>query len=423
MKIVLVSSNAGTEMGGEAIKAHQYFDYLLRQGFDAVLLTHARGRAGLLRDFPAERLVFVEDGPWQKALWRSRIGAPLVSTCFHLLAAREIRARFDPETALLHYLCPVSPVEPRFPPRGFEVLMGPFTGNIHYPPAFAAREAPRRRLGAWLHRPAQRLLSRIAPDKRRARHVLVSGYERTRASLGWAGVSPGRMSDVVDSGVSETIAARPRARHAGRCDSFACSGRQVDHKGTDLAIRAVAESREGARLTVYGDGAARPGLEALARDLGVADRVRFAGWRPHDEVLAGIAGARGYVFPSLAEANGIVMQEAMMLGVPVLALRWGGPGRLADEESALYVAPTSERAVIEGLAAGMDRLIREPLLAETISRRARAIAEARFGWETVAASWAAHYPEAARPGAAVGRETACLAPAAPKGQGAEAQRA
>lgn len=395
MKIVLVSSNAGTDMGGEAIKAHQYFGYLLRHGFDAVLVTHARSRVGLLRDFPAERLIFVEDDTLQKALWHSRIGGPLVSTCFHLLAARLIRDLFDPADTLVHYLCPVSPVEPRFPPRGFRTLMGPFTGNIHYPPAFAAREAPRRRLGAWLHRPAQQLLSVLAPDKRRASHVLVSGYDRTRDSLGWAGVPQSRMTDVVDSGVAEVIAARPRATHQGRNEMFACSGRQVDHKGTDLAIRAVAASHEGARLTVYGDGAARPGLEALVRDLGVADRVRFAGWLPHGEVLAGLAAARGYVFPSLAEANGIVMQEAMMLGVPVLALRWGGPAMLADDGSAIYVEPAGEAAVVEGLAAGMDRLIREPHMAETLSRRARTIAEARFGWDAVAASWAAHYPPGA----------------------------
>ncbi|MFT6530662.1 MAG: glycosyltransferase involved in cell wall biosynthesis [Limimaricola cinnabarinus] len=412
MKIVLVSSNAGTDMGGEAIKAHQYFGYLLRQGFDAVLVTHARGRDGLLRDFPAERLVFVEDDAAQRMLWRSRIGGPLVSTCFHLLAARLIRARFDPAETLVHYLCPVSPVEPRFPPQGFETLMGPFTGNIHYPSAFAAREAPRRRLGARLHRSAQRLMSMVAPDKRRASHVLVSGYDRTRESLGWAGVPQSRMTDVVDSGVAEAIAARPRATHQGRIETFACSGRQVDHKGTDLAIRAIAVSHEGARLIVYGDGPARPALEALVRDLGVGGRVRFAGWLPHGEVLDGIAAARGYLFPSLAEANGIVMQEAMMLGIPVLALRWGGPAMLADDGSAIYVEPSSETAVVEALAAGMDRLIREPHVAEALSRRARAIAEARFGWDAVAASWAAHYPGAAHPTRAearLGPNAACRA--------------
>ncbi|WPY93887.1 glycosyltransferase family 4 protein [Limimaricola variabilis] len=400
MKIVLVSSNAGTDMGGEAIKAYQYFDYLLRQGYDAVLLTHARNRRGLSRDFPAERLLFVEDGPVQRTLWQSRFGAPLVSTCFHLLAARLIRARFDPAATLLHYLCPVSPVEPRFPPQGFETVMGPFTGNIHYPPDFADRETSRGKLRARLHRPAQLLFRKFAPDKRQARHVLVSGYARTRRSLAWAGVPPERMSEVVDSGVAEAIAARPPARHVGRSTEFACSGRQVDHKGTDLAIRAVAESRECARLTVYGDGPARPALEGLARELGVSERVRFAGWRPHGEVLDGIAAARGYVFPSLAEANGIVMQEAMMLGVPVLALRWGGPGHLASDDAALYVEPGEEAAVVAGLAAGMDRLICEPDFADGVARRARAIAEARFAWSAVAASWAACYPAAARQAAA-----------------------
>ena len=48
MKIVLVSSNAGTDMGGEAIKAHQYFGYLLRHGFDAVLVVGTTASFGYI---------------------------------------------------------------------------------------------------------------------------------------------------------------------------------------------------------------------------------------------------------------------------------------------------------------------------------------------------------------------------------------
>jgi glycosyltransferase involved in cell wall biosynthesis len=239
-----------------------------------------------------------------------------------------------------------------------------------------------------LHALAQRAQRVLFPEKRRVRVILVSGYERTRASLRLAGVPEEKMVDVLDSGVDDSVAARPRAVHTGHNPRFACSGRMVDHKGTDLAIRAVAAAGPDIRLDIYGDGEKRAELEALVRRLGLQERVRFLGWMPsHDALLEALSAYRGYVFPSLAEANGIVMQEAMMLGLPVIATRWGGPAMLADDTSAVYVDPVSEDHMIRELARAMDRLATDPDHAERLSQNARAIAEKNFPWKTVARSW------------------------------------
>ena len=390
MKVVLISTNAGLDMGGEAIKAYQYFRYLLDQGFDAYLLTHERNEAGLRADFPNERLIFVRDSALQKFLWRSVIFRRLLAPVFHLEVAKLAR-QFDKADTVLHYIGPVSPVEPRFPPRGYRVLMGPFTGNIYYPPAFAHRMSVDNRLAQAFHKFTQNFYGAIFGDKKRAARILVSGYERTRASLKWAGCSDAQLKDVVDSGISAEYEAMGRAGQSGTNTAFALSGRMVDHKGTDLAIQALTLSDPSITLTLYGDGPKKASHEALAKYLGVADRVTFAGWLDHDEVIQGIHRHRGYLFPSLAEANGIVMQEAMMLGVPVVALRWGGPANLADDHSAIYVDPTSEEAVVKGLAAAMDRLAFDPDYAETLSVNARKIAEARFPWDKVAKSYSENY--------------------------------
>ena len=134
----------------------------------------------------------------------------------------------------------------------------------------------------------------------------------------------------------------------------------------------------------------RASLQELAASLGVAERVAFPGWLAHEE-LPGLRRYRGFVFPTLAEANGIVMQEAMMMGLPVLTLRWGGPTLLADDQSALFIDPDGEDAVVTGLADGMNLLAGNPELATRIAVAARARAQAAFGWDSVAASWAAHY--------------------------------
>ena len=82
-----------------------------------------------------------------------------------------------------------------------------------------------------------------------------------------------------------------------------------------------------------------------------------------------------------------------MLGLPVLTLRWGGPAILADDDSALFIDPDGEEAVVARLDEGMNRLAGDPELATRIGAAARARAQAAFGWNSVAASWAEHYEE------------------------------
>lgn len=80
-------------------------------------------------------------------------------------------------------------------------------------------------------------------------------------------------------------------------------------------------------LTVVGDGPERPALEALARRLGVAGRVRFEGAVAPDEIPELLARADLMLFPARAEGFGLVAAEALMAGVPVVAC-WDGGGVL-----------------------------------------------------------------------------------------------
>lgn len=355
----------------------------------SILITHGRNRRELEPRLPADRVLWVDETPLQGLLWRSRVLRPALSVYFHRAVARLARG-FDPASTLVHYICPISPVTLRFPPRGYRVVMGPLNGNLGYPPAFRHRLGRRARLEEALYGLTQRLWGLLFGDKRRAETVLVSGGARTRAALRLAGVAEGRMVDVLDAGVSTELTALEPAHHEGRNPHFVALGRFDAYKAYDLTIRAVAAAEPDIRVTIHGDGYMRAPLQELAAALGVADRVAFPGWLAH-ESLPDLRRYRGFVFPTLAEANGIVIQEAMMLGLPVLTLRWGGPVLLADDDSALFVEPDGEAEVVAALARGMNRLAGEPDLAARIGAAARARAMAAFGWDAVAASWAAHY--------------------------------
>lgn len=388
-KVVLIAKHIGINSGGEAIKAFQFAHLLKERGVEVTVITHQRAMdsqgAGKL---DVEFLV-VPDTAFQRFLWWARPLRGFLDIHFHICARRLI-ARHVPrdDGTVLHYIAPVSPVMPRFLPKGYDIVVGPLTGNIFYPPAFRARGSWEFRTAERLHALAQRFLGVVFPEKRRARVVLVSGYERTRASLRMAGVREEQMADVVDSGVSDRIRDRPRITHTGRNPRFVMSGRMVDHKGTDFAIKAVAQAEPDISIDIYGDGEKRPELEALAKSLSLGERVRFLGWMPsHDDLLDTFPDYRGYIFPSIAEANGIVMQEAMMVGLPVVAARWGGPEKLADDDAAIYVDPLSEEHLVSKIADAMNRLAGDPELAEGLSLRARQIAEDKFSWKAVAESW------------------------------------
>lgn len=85
-------------------------------------------------------------------------------------------------------------------------------------------------------------------------------------------------------------------------------------------------------VIVVGDGPERKRLEAMTAELGMSERVRFLGARPHDEMPGLISSAHLAVFPSIMEATSVAALECMACEVPVAAARVGGLPEIVDEE-------------------------------------------------------------------------------------------
>ncbi|KUP93415.1 glycosyltransferase family 4 protein [Tritonibacter horizontis] len=386
MKLIVVSTNAAMTMGGEAVKALQYVQVLLAQGRDVTLITHERCRAALKGALPADRVLYVRDTRLMQLCWRVPGLSRLVNTLFHH-AVRHLCRQFDPADVVIHYLCPISPVEQRLPPHGYRYIIGPVSGNIFYPPGFRHLESRGGRLQEAIYRPLQQALGIVSRQYVNAEQVLVSGYDRTSEALRWAGCPPEKMRFVRDAGLEEALFAHPRARPEAAIAEFVWIGRMVPYKGADLAIRALAATPPDIGLTLYGDGPDRAELEVLTAALGLEGRVRFAGWLAHDSLGQVLGQYRGLIFSTLKEANGIIMQESMAIGLPVLTLRWGGPQGLAGEGEARFVDPETPEQVIRDLALEMTRLARDGDLVAALSQAARQKAEQEFPWHRVAADW------------------------------------
>lgn len=295
--------------------------------------------------------------------------------------------------AVVHFTSPVSPVLPYFRVPGATVVIGPLNGNIHYPPAFRSRETLSYKVRRWFHPMLQFLHKLTNSGKQNADALLVSGGERTFESLRMAGCKESQLVASIDSGVLDRLYEEPRARHFGRNLRFFQNGRLVEHKGTDMAIRALTKTKNPVELDIIGRGPELEKLKALVTELKLEDRVKFIEWIPdHSKLAEMLRQYRAFVFPSLAEANGIVVQEAMVMGLPVITLNWGGPALLVTPETGILIEPTSAEHVVMELAKAMDLLAEDGALAESMSiaGRNRAVASG-FLWSGVIRSWGEVY--------------------------------
>lgn len=97
------------------------------------------------------------------------------------------------------------------------------------------------------------------------------------------------------------------------------------------------------RLWLVGDGPYRETCADIARKLGIGDRVRFVGYVPRAEVDRYYAAADLFVFSSITETQGLVIQEAMAYGLPAIAIGGGGASAsIRDDESGMVVKNHAE---------------------------------------------------------------------------------
>jgi phosphatidyl-myo-inositol dimannoside synthase len=160
------------------------------------------------------------------------------------------------------------------------------------------------------------------------------------------------------------------------------------HKGIDTALQALARLRSrypDLRYAVVGSGEEQEALAAEARDLGVADRVRFLTDVPDGDLPALYNTAEVYLGVSRlmeqrVEGFGISLAEASACGVPVVAGRSGGiPAAVRDGETGLLVDAERPEAVAEALAGLLD----DPGLRARLGAAGRRAVESHYNWDRV----------------------------------------
>ncbi len=426
LRILIVSDTASSQFGGEAILPWHIFRILRKRGIEAWLLVHERTRVQLEQDFPedVDRIYFVADRLIHRQL--NALGAVLpefvgtwtagyVSHFITQLAQRKKLKTLISELDInvIHQPTPVSPREPSLLfGFGIPVVIGPMNGGMEYPPAFRKQSGKllvhtSMQIGRWLARGFNRLI----PGKRQAAVLLVANARSHDALpvqnhpnvqyLVENGVDLSLWDNGIvslpelDQGATVIPMSEPSPKQADVPKTrFVFVGRLVEWKAVDILLLAFKQAmkRYPATLEIIGSGEKYDELNDLAKKLGFSvsqgqvdtsteSVVYFSGWLSQPDCARRLQSSDVLVLPSLYECGGAVVLEAMAMGLPVVATKWGGPTDYLNESCGILVNPDSREQFIQDFAEAMCELAKDPARRAAMGSAGRDRVQAYFDWD------------------------------------------
>jgi glycosyltransferase involved in cell wall biosynthesis len=212
------------------------------------------------------------------------------------------------------------------------------------------------------------------------RRLLAAAGPLSNVAVAYNGVDEARLHEEVAQGSVPATLAGCR---------FVASVAKFEHKkGLDVLVRAFADLVAGhPDLMLALAGADGPTLERtrrLARELGLEDRTWFGVDVRHADALALIRQAEMFVLPSRQEPFGIVLLEAAVFRVPVVATMVGGVPEVVEDGVTGLLVPAEDAP---GLARAMDAVLRDRASAEARAAGACRRVASTFTWEAAFACY------------------------------------
>lgn len=231
------------------------------------------------------------------------------------------------------------------------------------------------RVYAFLDRLALRTFDQVVAISDPIRKILLrSGADAAKVKMIANGVEMERFEDACPSLKNEF------APGDGPVVGFV--GRLVPDKGGEILLRAaqqVLRSNPSTKFIFVGDGPSRKHWETMATELGISDRVAFAGVRTD---MPGVYSSFDMlVLPSLCEAMPMCVLEAMAAGKPVVATRVGAIPKVVEPgNTGLLVEPGD----VGGLSNAITKILNDRQLSAQMGARGKAKAAIAFSSDAMA---------------------------------------
>ncbi len=278
------------------------------------------------------------------------------------------------------------PVARRLMAEGFDFDL--IDAHYYYPDGVAAATLARS-LGKPLTVTARGTDLNQIPEFARPRRLILQTAAQAHASIGVCkalmdrlaelGAEPGKLH-VMRNGVDlqrftpvDRAEARAMLKLAPEGRLLLSVGHLIDRKGHDIAIAALPLLPADVRLAVVGAGPLRHKLEALARQLGVGERVHFAGTIAQTELKNWYSAADALTLCSSREGWANVLLESMACGTPVIASNiWGTPEVVSTPDAGVLMPERTARGLAQAF---------ETLFARYPERQATRRHAEQFSWD------------------------------------------
>ncbi|MEL7038401.1 MAG: glycosyltransferase family 4 protein [Cyanobacteria bacterium J06592_8] len=401
MRILMVVENISRKMGGETGQNFYYLQLLRKRNIDVRAICHSRVREELRQEFAEDleqfqKIHFIDDTWYQVMIWRIgkvfpyRIQDLIFNQIIHWITQAQAR-KFAKKLIAKHPIdlifepTPITPKGLSFMyDMGVPVVIGPLTGGLKFPPAFEYMDSKFSQLSVNISRKLSGILHRFVPGKLQANSLIVANQQTVEAlPKGYQG----KIYEVIESGVDLSLWPARQAQ-TPQCDQsvrFIYAGRFVDWKGVQFLVEAFQKvaDHSNAVLELVGQGQLEEQLQNRVQALGLQDSVNFHGWQSSESVNQLLRECDVFVMPSLREAGGNAIMEAMAIGLPTVGTNWAGPARILDTSCAILVDPTSPEQFTEGLSQAMIRLAESPQLCEQMGEAAKQrVRQHYFDWDS-----------------------------------------
>lgn len=291
----------------------------------------------------------------------------------HFLYAKNLFEKFD--LVHLHVWNPASNRLALMAIKAFGKRMPPIVITEHDP-------FPLNGIKSFLKKKLLRGISSVIVPSEGAKKIFVSEFPEIAEKI--TVIANGIDSEHWEAQVNSTASGREEGatvtRDVMRRDMFQataetkvilCVAELNPRKGQKYLIEGfekVAKEFPNAKLIFVGEGPARDEYEFITSNLvhsSIRGRIHFLGRKPHIAPL--MASADLFVLPSVREAFGLVLLEAAIAKLPIIATNVGGiPEILDNEKTALLVAPQNSDALAQALTA----LLADPEKADLLAQNA-----------------------------------------------------
>jgi glycosyltransferase involved in cell wall biosynthesis len=391
LRILLSAYACNPQLGSEPGTGWHWAVELARAGHEVWVMTRAVNQyaieaAGLVQDLPGLNFMYYDLPQWMHAWSGDAHGMYLHYLLWQWGAYRAMRQLLQPAVPfdVVHHLTFGAFSHPSF----LAFLDAPFVfgpvGGGEMTPAPLKKTLPYRgRLIDGARALANRA-ARFDPMMNAIYHRSSCILCKTRETLdGIPARYRAKCMVLPEVGIEEQRGNEVRRERSDDTFRVLYVGRLIDWKGLHLGLAAFARfcaTHRDSQLTVIGGGPDEAWLHDLARQLGIGDRVNWMPPMMHDAVMQTYRRHDVFLYPSLHDASGNAVLEALACGLPVVCLDCGGPALLVEGSCGIRVPPGEPHQVIRAIAQALAAIADNGALARMMSASAIKHVHAHYAW-------------------------------------------